>query len=58
MLGIALYGSVFVLPIYLGAHPGYNSEQIGMVLAWTGIPQLVLIPLVPRLMKHASTSVC
>ena len=23
-----------------------------MVLAWTGLPQLVLIPLVPRLMKR------
>ncbi|MCA2407588.1 multidrug efflux MFS transporter [Rhizobium leguminosarum bv. viciae 248] len=52
LLGIALYGSVFVLPIYLARIQGYNSEQIGMVLAWTGIPQLLLIPLVPRLMKH------
>ncbi len=51
MLGIALYGSAFVLPIYLARIQGYNSEQIGMVLAWTGIPQLVLIPLVPKLMK-------
>ncbi|ANK90749.1 MULTISPECIES: MDR family MFS transporter [Rhizobium] len=52
LLGIALYGSVFVLPIYLARIQGYNSEQIGMVLAWTGIPQLLLIPLVPRLMKR------
>ncbi|MBX4969507.1 MDR family MFS transporter [Rhizobium binae] len=52
LLGIALYGSVFVLPIYLTRIQGYNSEQIGMVLAWTGIPQLLLIPLVPRLMKR------
>ncbi|MDP9810471.1 DHA2 family multidrug resistance protein [Rhizobium tibeticum] len=51
MLGIALYGSAFVLPIYLARIQGYNSEQIGMVLAWTGIPQLILIPLVPKLMK-------
>lgn len=51
MLGIALYGSAFVLPIYLARIQGYNSEQIGMVLAWTGIPQLLLIPLVPRVMK-------
>lgn len=51
MLGIALYGSAFILPIYLSRVQGYNSEQIGMVLAWTGIPQLLLIPLVPRLMK-------
>ncbi|MBB5663049.1 DHA2 family multidrug resistance protein [Rhizobium leguminosarum] len=52
LLGTALYGSVFVLPIYLTRIQGYNSEQIGMVLAWTGIPQLLLIPLVPRLMKR------
>ncbi|MGO4566294.1 MDR family MFS transporter [Rhizobium sp. 2YAF20] len=52
LLGTALYGSVFILPIYLSRIQGYNSEQIGMVLAWTGIPQLLLIPLVPRLMQR------
>jgi MFS transporter, DHA2 family, multidrug resistance protein len=52
LLGVALYGSVFILPLYLARVQGYNSEQIGMVLAWTGLPQLLLIPLVPRLMKH------
>jgi MFS transporter, DHA2 family, multidrug resistance protein len=52
LLGVALYGSVYVLPVYLSRIQGYNSEQIGMVLAWTGLPQLVLIPLVPRLMKR------
>ncbi len=52
MMGVALYGSVFILPIYLTRIQGYNSEQIGLVLAWTGIPQLILIPLVPRVMKR------
>ncbi|WP_050629920.1 MDR family MFS transporter [Bradyrhizobium viridifuturi] len=52
LLGVSLYGSVYVLPVYLSRIQGYNSEQIGMVLAWTGLPQLVLIPLVPRLMKN------
>src|SRR5689334_216823 len=51
MLGAALYGSSFVLPLYLSQIQGYNAEQIGEVLAWTGIPQLVMIPLVPKLMK-------
>jgi len=51
LLGVALYGSVYILPVYLSRIQGYNSEQIGAVLAWTGLPQLVLIPLVPRLMK-------
>jgi MFS transporter, DHA2 family, multidrug resistance protein len=52
LLGITLYGSVFILPVYLSRIQGYNAEQIGMVLAWTGLPQLVLIPLVPRLMQR------
>src|SRR5690349_9478870 len=51
LLGAALYGSSFILPLYLSQVQGYNAEQIGEVLAWTGIPQLILIPLVPRLMK-------
>ena len=52
LLGVALYGSVYVLPVYLSRIQGYNSEQIGMVLAWTGFPQLLLIPLVPQLLKR------
>ena len=52
LLGSALYGSVFILPLYLSQTQGYNAEQIGEVLAWTGLPQLLLIPLVPRLMRR------
>lgn len=52
LLGIALYGSIFILPLYLSQAQGYDAEQIGQVLAWTGLPQLVLIPLVPRLMRR------
>jgi MFS transporter, DHA2 family, multidrug resistance protein len=52
LLGIALYGSAYILPVYLARIQGYNAEQIGMVLAWTGLPQLLLIPLVPRLMMR------
>jgi MFS transporter, DHA2 family, multidrug resistance protein len=52
MLGFALFGSVYILPAYLGQAQGYNAEQIGSVLAWTGLPQLVLIPLVPKLMQR------
>jgi len=52
LLGTALYGSVFILPVYLARIQGYNAEQIGFVLAWTGLPQLLLIPLVPLLMRR------
>lgn len=54
-LGFALFGSVYILPAYLGQAQGYNSEQIGTVLAWTGLPQLLLIPLVPKLMQRFDT---
>jgi DHA2 family multidrug resistance protein len=52
LVGFALFGSVYILPQYLGQVQRYNAEQIGNVLAWTGLPQLVLIPIVPMLIKR------
>jgi DHA2 family multidrug resistance protein len=52
LVGFALFGTVYILPQYLGQVQRYNAEQIGNVLAWTGLPQLVLIPVVPLLMKR------
>ena len=52
MIGFALYGTVYILPQYLGQVFGYNAEQIGFVLAWTGLPQLAIIPFVPWLMAR------
>src|SRR5689334_9838196 len=52
LVGFALFGSVYILPQYLGQVQRYNAEQIGDVLAWTGLPQLLLIPLVPVLMRR------
>ena len=52
LVGVALFGTVYILPQYLGQVQRYNAEQIGNVLAWTGLPQLLLIPLVPVLMKR------
>jgi DHA2 family multidrug resistance protein len=52
LVGFALFGTVYLLPQYLGQVQRYNAEQIGKVLAWTGLPQLLLIPLVPLLMKR------
>ncbi|MFC3692604.1 DHA2 family efflux MFS transporter permease subunit [Chenggangzhangella methanolivorans] len=52
LLGFALFGSVYLLPQYLGQVQRYNAEQIGLVLAWTGLPQLLIIPFIPLMMKH------
>src|SRR5262249_13496890 len=50
--GFALFGTVYLLPQYLGQVQRYNAEQIGNVLAWTGVPQLLIIPLGPLLIKR------
>ncbi len=52
LLGFALYGSAYLLPQYLAVAQGFDPEQIGQVVAWTGLPQLAVIPLVPFLMKR------
>src|SRR4051794_11046561 len=52
LVGVALFGTVYILPQYLGQVQRYNAEQIGNVLAWTGLPQLLIIPLVPLLIKR------
>jgi DHA2 family multidrug resistance protein len=51
-MGVALYGSVYLLPVYLSQMQGYNAQQIGNVMVWIGLPQLVLIPTVPWFMKR------
>ena len=57
ILGIGLYGVVFILPVYLGQIHGYSATQIGMVIIWLGLPQLVVIPLIPKLMKHVDARI-
>jgi DHA2 family multidrug resistance protein len=52
LLGMVLYGSVFVMSLYLSQLQGYNSEQIGEVLAWVGLPQLLLIPFLPTFTRR------
>jgi DHA2 family multidrug resistance protein len=52
LLGFGLYGSSFLLSLYLSQAQGYNSEQVGSVMAWVGLPQLLLIPLLPTMLKR------
>jgi MFS transporter, DHA2 family, multidrug resistance protein len=52
LLGAGLYGSSFILPLYLSQMQGYNAQQIGEVLAWSGLPQLAIIPFAPMLMRR------
>ena len=50
-IGLGMFGSVFLLPMYLSRIQSYNALQIGEVMLWGGLPQLLLIPMIPKLMK-------
>ncbi|MGO4479557.1 DHA2 family efflux MFS transporter permease subunit [Massilia sp. 2TAF26] len=49
VIGMGLYGSSYLLPLYLGQIAGYSPMQIGEVIAWMGLPQLFVMPFVARL---------
>ncbi|WP_085937039.1 DHA2 family efflux MFS transporter permease subunit [Enhydrobacter aerosaccus] len=51
VFGATAFGSLYLIPSYLAQIQGYNAQQIGEVVMWSGIPQLFLLPLMPFLMR-------
>jgi DHA2 family multidrug resistance protein len=45
VIGVGLYGSVYVIPLYLSSVDGYNSLQIGELIMVTGMFQFLSAPL-------------
>lgn len=54
-MGVGMYGSIYLLPLYLVQIQKYNALQIGEVLMWVGLPQLFLIPFVPKILQVFDT---
>jgi MFS transporter, DHA2 family, multidrug resistance protein len=52
VLGAVSFGSIYIIPVYCAQIQGYNAEQIGYVVMWSGLPQLVLFPAMPFFMKR------
>jgi DHA2 family multidrug resistance protein len=50
-LGLGLYGIIYLLPLYLSQVQRYSATQIGSTLVWIGVPQLFIIPFIPKLLK-------
>ena len=44
-LGVGLFGSVYLMPFFLGLVRGHNALQIGEIMLVTGVAQLVAAPL-------------
>jgi DHA2 family multidrug resistance protein len=47
--GVGLYGSVYLLPLFLGGVRGYSSTQIGEVMVVTGLAMFMTAPIVGKL---------
>jgi DHA2 family multidrug resistance protein len=59
VMGMGLYGSSFLLPLYLGQIAGYSPMQIGEVIMWAGLPQLFIMPFAAKLsMKVDNRILC
>lgn len=52
VLGIGLYGSVYLLPLFLGSVRGYDALQIGQIMFVTGLFQFISAPLAGMLAKR------
>jgi DHA2 family multidrug resistance protein len=52
VFGFSMFGWIYLVPLYLSRMQGYSSQQIGGVMIWIGLPQLVLIPFLPKIMKY------
>ena len=57
LLGIMLYGSVFITPLYLVLIHQYSSMEIGLVFFWQGFPQLICMPLIPLISKYVDSRI-
>ncbi len=49
VMGVGLYGSVYVVPLFLGRVRGYDSMQIGEVMFATGVAMFLTAPIAGRL---------
>jgi DHA2 family multidrug resistance protein len=52
VVGMVIYGTSYVIPQFLATIASYNALQSGGVVVMSGIPSLMLMPLVPLLIRY------
>jgi DHA2 family multidrug resistance protein len=52
IFGFSMFGWIYLVPQYLSRMQGFSSQQIGGVMVWLGLPQLLLIPFIPKIMQR------
>jgi DHA2 family multidrug resistance protein len=56
-LGVVLYGTSYAIPQFLATVANYNALQAGKVVLLSGIPSLLMMPLVPFLVRRVDIRV-
>jgi MFS transporter, DHA2 family, multidrug resistance protein len=51
-VGIALYGSIYLMPVFLAYVRGHNALQIGEIMLVTGVAQIACAPIVAALVRR------
>jgi DHA2 family multidrug resistance protein len=52
IFGYGLYGSIFMLPYFLASVRKMDALQIGQIIMWQGLPQLLILPFIPAIVKR------
>ena len=55
IFGFSMFGWIYLIPQYLSRMQGYSSQQIGGVMIWLGLPQILLIPFLPKIMQRVDS---
>ncbi len=51
VVGAVLYALPYIIPVFLGGLAGYSAEATGKVVLISGIPSILLLPMMPFLVR-------
>lgn len=53
-VGMVLYGILYILPQFLSGIDNYNAEQSGRILFISGVPAILMMPVLPMILRKAN----
>jgi DHA2 family multidrug resistance protein len=51
-VGMVIYGTSYVIPQFLSSISNYNALQSGKIVALSGVPSLMMMPLIPLAIRY------
>ncbi|CAN5452579.1 MDR family MFS transporter [soil metagenome] len=57
VVGMAIYGTSYVIPQFLSGIAGYNSLQAGEIVLLSGIPMVLMMPFTPMLVRRVDVRI-